>query len=828
MPRYRVTAPDGTQHIVNAPDGASMEDVLAYAKEQLGGASPAAPGDMLRNVVPTSPEQRKILEGELAKTRTAFDAETDPTRRQEHARNIIALQRTLAGKSTDFPPSDDPNPDYAAAVTGATASPEPASAPRASQVSLAPAEPPKSPMQAQRANEKAFNAAVESTMRDTGRTGLDITPSPEAPAKAPNEFFPGRRPNGPGGIRDVVSQQTGMVDPNKTREQAGIEELRQGGDVTYGDSLPYALAKGTAAVVGFGAGGPRGATAAEGVVRAAALFQNLKAAVDAGAITFDRAVEIGAAELANGMGEDALFNFGIPLLAETALKIPGVKPLIDKTVSALKAKYGAKLVTPSENQAAQAAKKVADRAGEAETPAGAQAVEELSQRMPGQVPTPGQVAGEAGWWEGISRKANPQVFGKQQDQLGQAAEGMRQDLLNPSGAPGRLNPTLDAQPNRQVLGQRVLQTVDDTERNLKNRLRPTFEQADNLGVHVDMQPVVDKARAAIARLERTNGHPEELRYLRSLVDTLENQHPANLAGSPMVGAADTLDMMSGLKEKLRSTTADWQPSTAFNGIVGDLVNTADKQYAAAAARAGRSDVVQKLLQARNDYREFMDTAYDSAFKTALRRQPEDVGRVFWQGGNDTEIQQFQKMLRIAQREGALGSSESQKIMRDMTRGFLQEAVPNVEAAANWSKTLAENPLRRDTWNALTSTPGGQQLKATMDLLEQTAKIASRDSAELLKNHSIPLFVQRAASGSAGYSPVTGAARPGVIATAFGLTGLTRLAATAYTQGNKGVANLIMRALRANSAGTAISAKVAQQLQDYASQNGISLTEGEEQ
>jgi hypothetical protein len=57
-----------------------------------------------------------------------------------------------------------------------------------------------------------------------------------------------------------------------------------------------------------------------------------------------------------------------------------------------------------------------------------------------------------------------------------------------------------------------------------------------------------------------------------------------------------------------------------------------------------------------------------------------------------------------------------------------------------------------------------------------------------------------------------------------LTGLVKLSATAYTQGNKGIVNLIGQVLRANSAGTAAGAKAVQaalpKLKEYADENGI--------
>jgi len=43
MPTFEITGPDGHKYRVNAPDGASEDDVLAYAKSQFGSAPPAAP-----------------------------------------------------------------------------------------------------------------------------------------------------------------------------------------------------------------------------------------------------------------------------------------------------------------------------------------------------------------------------------------------------------------------------------------------------------------------------------------------------------------------------------------------------------------------------------------------------------------------------------------------------------------------------------------------------------------------------------------------------------------------------------------------------------------
>jgi hypothetical protein len=85
-------------------------------------------------------------------------------------------------------------------------------------------------------------------------------------------------------------------------------------------------------------------------------------------------------------------------------------------------------------------------------------------------------------------------------------------------------------------------------------------------------------------------------------------------------------------------------------------------------------------------------------------------------------------------------------------------------------------------------------------------------------------LQRAAKLGLGVSFVTGAIHPGMAVIGLSLAGLTRLMATAYTQGNKGVLNATMRALRANSVGTAASAQALQEslpeIEKFAAANNI--------
>ena len=179
-------------------------------------------------------------------------------------------------------------------------------------------------------------------------------------------------------------------------------------------------------------------------------------------------------------------------------------------------------------------------------------------------------------------------------------------------------------------------------------------------------------------------------------------------------------------------------------------------------------------------------------------------------------------MALAQREGKMTAAGAEELSRAMTRGFLQEAVPNIDTAAKWSTMLREKPGLRDTWTTLTSALGGKELRSAMEVLEEASKMAVRGSAAVSGVGAVPL--RRAEGLGLGVSYVTGTIHPGMLATGLAVLPLTRMMATAYTQGNKGVLNMIARVLRAQSAGTAAGAKAMQAalpvLEEYAAEHGI--------
>jgi hypothetical protein len=451
------------------------------------------------------------------------------------------------------------------------------------------------------------------------------------------------------------------------------------------------------------------------------------------------------------------------------------------------------------------AARLEERAALTDDPARKQAVAELGKRTQEVVPTQGQVRGEAGFMESAARRATPTPFRQQEKELTRGADELLQETVNPA-----------AQMEVKTIGETITRIADDTQRAIKQRLRPAFQAADDLGVQVDVRPVriaVSKALAEDGKVAGGRLKPTERADLEKVFEDLRL--------NPSMTPEAVLDFISRRKEIARAHTVDGKPSEYFTGIMTRLAGLADGAYTQTARAVGQGDVAANLLRARKQYGGMMETIYEDAVKQALKKNPEDVGRLFWQPGNVSEIEQLHKMLRLAERESVIGAAGAEKLQRDMARGFLQEAVRNLDSAATWSATLKSDPLKRRTWDALTRAPGGKELRTAMEVLENAAQIASHNSISLAGGQIIP--IGRAAGGGMGVSYVTGAVRPGMVLVGISLTGATKALATAYTQGNKGIINNITKVMRANGAGTAAGAKALQallpELEAWAAKNG---------
>jgi hypothetical protein len=663
---------------------------------------------------------------------------------------LLAMERERAGQAPQAP-----NPPPLRAPAGA----------RPSQADVRAAEPTLEPKEAQRVEEARFEAA---------RKGWR--------AATKGVLKPGETEN------QAVAAWAKIRDPRETREQAETAQLVQTGELPQDESVAYAASKGLAAAGGFALAGPGGATGAEAVVRATSLLYNLKKAVDAG-MDEDRAVEIFTTEFAKGMGTDAAFNFGIPLLGQILGKVPGLGTLGTKIKAAIEKRAGSISGTKPPLKDA----KVASREALTTDPARKEAVRELSKRAGdgSYVPTPGQVEGRLGVTEATVQRAFPGTFDAQEKAMLGAADDMLRETTTPA-----------AQMGAKDLGQTITTIADETQRAVKKRLRPAFQAADDLGVAVDMRNArIEASRALLEDSKVAGGRlkPAERADLEKIFEDLRT--------NPNMTPEAVLDFISRRKEIARSHTADGKPSEYFTGIMTKLATAADDAFTQSARAVGQPEVAANLLRARKQYGGMMETIYEDAVKQALKKNPEDIGRLFWQGGNVSEIEQLHRMLRMAEKEGVVGGAGAQKVKQDMARGFLQEGVRDVESAAKWLDTLKQDPLKRRTWDALTTGSDGQALRQAMDVVSHAAQIAG--GSQMAGKVLIPFG--RAAAGGLGVSYVTGVINPGMAAVGLSVAALMKAMATAYTRGDKGAINFITKVMRTNSVGTAAAAKATQAL-----------------
>jgi hypothetical protein len=718
------------------------------------------------------------------------------------------------GAGVDFPDHADDDLDFEPDLDfQPTAAPKAPSAPRASQADIRAVDGGGTPMDRQSGREKAFEQATQEWIQKTG--GL---------------LKPGQN------VRQAVAEFSGLDDPETGRAKAEQEHLTETGELVQGNELGTQIGKPLAAIAGFLRGGPGGATAAEAAVRAIALSANLQRAMDAGTIDADQAQRIFLREYAKGVGTDAAFNYGVPLLAKAAAalgpKIPGVQPLLDKVLPFLKnvaAKSaqkavegvpdgyfaslggGAKPAGPSFRDT-----KIAERQALTEDPNRKAAIEELARRAKAggsdTIPTPGQVTGEAGMWETNVRKGAQPVFNRADKTMESAADDMLYDATSPEG-----------QMARGDIGRVILDTAEKTQAAVKQRLRPVFQQADDLGIKVDLREtrqIAAKALAEDARVPNGALNAKERAELEGIFEHLRQ--------NPLIDPESALDFISRRKEVLRNTTADWVPSKRFETITDRLIESAEKQYRVSAHISGQPEVARDLMRAQREYRQVMSTVYEDAVEKALRKEPELVGKYFWQNGATGRIAQLNKLLRLAEREGTMGKAGAEKLKRDMARGFLQDAMRDRQSAATFSQKLKENVPLRETWDALTAgSPEGKALRETVSVIEQAAQLVEKNNLALAGGTL--QAVTRANSGGMGVAYSQGTIKVPMFVGGLSLTGLIRGSATAYTTGETGVLNSIAKVARLSGVGTPAATKAAQaeatKLIEWYKKQGLDPAEG---
>jgi hypothetical protein len=594
----------------------------------------------------------------------------------------------------------------------------------------------------------------------------------------------------------AITEATGRRNPAETRTGAEAQHAVDTGELTYGDSVAYNAAKPAAAIAGFAAAGPVGATLADATARGLAIGYNLDAALGKG-LDPDQAVNIFANEMLKGVAVDALFNFGTPLagraISAVLDKFPRLKGLGPKIHAAIQRRIAGPAPKP-ELRAARI-EKLQEITPD---PQRKQAVGELTKRVEGDyVPTAGQVQGKSGFGERRIYEAFPGQFQAQEEALTAAAGKMRNELVDAG-----------SQPTQQKLGQQLDRVVEETVKRTKERLRPVFTEADNLNVVVDFNSVSTIARKALEKDAAAVGKGKltdaERSHLQGIINSVDVQ--------PWRGAEASLDFSSVQKAVLRKLNPDGKPTPYFTTIVGDMTKAADAAFEEGARRMGQNAVVGKLRAARNDYRIMNDAAYKGAMKQVLTKgehAPEDLGQYLWSPGKVTRIDELDELLGLAGKEKVASPAALDKMRRNVARGFLQEGVQDLKSAATWSEKL-KDPKRRATWEALTRGPSGKALKEGMAVLEHAAQIATVAPAnQQSKFLSVP--ASRAIGGGLGISWVTLGFNPYLATAGVSVAGVMRLMATAHVHGDKGTINLMAKVLRSNSTATAASAKALQQL-----------------
>ena len=735
----------GTDDTVLFPDTMSDAEIAAVLARRFPPPKPAQPKEKLdprtHPAMRLSPlEDLRLMEGSLAvKLNELRETPDDPhlQRDVEFTRRKVEALRKRAGVQTPVAPAPPPMPP----APEPSADPKPAAGPTVRGLEEA---------QRERAARKERAAALRRLVQDLEEQG-----QPE----------------------DVIAPLRAEADAAAAEaERTGVGTAwRTGLGIAGGTlgTLGGALAGSVAGPLGVTGGGLAGSALGTGL--GSYLGTKLDIAASADSISAEDAEQL----LHDNVVEDVLLDTAgnaLFFVGGKALRVAMTPRLREVMARVMHRRRAAQRVATAVEAATAQAK--IGRAPPDAPSAAAEAVRTLGRYERDVVPTPGQITGRPSPVERVVRSMHPYAFLEAEDALRQGAEAIRRDVV---GA--------NVPQARQALGESVQTLAEVVERAVKQRTGPVFERAQRDAGTVDYRGVRDIIARELAAHERTPGgkfRSSEAALLRNMAEGLgavEKEALAEGLGAVEKGVrADAVPFETALaflstnKARLRDTADATAPSGPFRKTLADIVQAASEAEDVALAGMPSS---QPLREARDAYRTLMATKYGDELAKVLARPPEDVGEYFWKKGTVQEIAALNRLIKLAEAEKAVAPEAASELRAKLMRGFLAQAVPDVDAAATWSKKLGADPRLRDTWQALLATDPAvaREVNRNMRMLEEVAKIASRTNADLgLKGGSyLGNLPQRSLVGAlAGFISPTYAV---LVFSAEFLTGAMALAAT---------------------------------------------------
>jgi hypothetical protein len=431
----------------------------------------------------------------------------------------------------------------------------------------------------------------------------------------------------------------------------------------------------------------------------------------------------------------------------------------------------------------------------------------------------------------------PDEYARSGEALEAAAEESRREILAPvysrPGATGK------------ELGESIAFIRDNTQKLVKKRTGPVFDRARNQGFKADASAVRAEATAELQRdrLAAESMNPGERALLQKLLATepprtdLVRNPDGSLSANvvedfrfPLDDPGGILDFISRNKARMREMTPEGAPTEGFVRVLERINEAAEKAYQDAALKAGKGGVYQKLMQARADYNDMMGTVFDDDIVKAIRAKPERLGELVTAKGNVSEIDELDRLLALAEREGAAEPLETALVHNELTKGFLEQHVNSLEKAAKWSETLGKDRKLERTWRALTKDDKAANAEKLMKLLEKQAQIVMRDNPARA-NAQLVRFGSPAGAAGAGFWM---GGLPGAMygmALGWNVGKMAKMIALSQTKGSGVLPKDVALAIRATTPGFAggrAAVEAIERLREAARNNGLGeLVEAEE-
>lgn len=283
--------------------------------------------------------------------------------------------------------------------------------------------------------------------------------------------------------------------------------------------------------------------------------------------------------------------------------------------------------------------------------------------------------------------------------------------------------------NAEQTGVALKNLTDTGATDLYAIVDPFYKQLDTFATKVDITNVVKSAQNKLDALSAMtkSGKPSPLATSTGVIEELKNV--TDLLPNQSFSAIH--NTLSGLKTKIRDTSAEFGPNSQQVRVLKDTVKQLEEAMDATAQKAfggARGNMFEQYNTVTKYYRENINNLFTDGLAVAMRKNADQVGQSIFSNSTAMNAKDVITSMNTVKKLSS-NPAEADAMLDNLRRGFLEKMLGSGELTeAGVRKSIAaweSNKVNREIATALLQPSQYHGVKAFMNAAEQAGKSPSK-------------------------------------------------------------------------------------------------------